>query len=179
MSSHPSKVGRSKKSPARKRTAPERNSSPQPLFGPRQIALLRESFAQIERQAGIAGLVFYRNLFTLDPSLRPLFHTSIDLQGRKLLESLSHTVATLENPRTLVPVLEAMGRRHVAYGARDEHYETVVQALLLTLAQILNTSFSQEVQEAWNQALSFVAKTMKDGASQSAILEEPNRATCS
>jgi hypothetical protein len=32
------------------------------------------------------------------------------------MEALAFTVATLENPSKLVPVLEAMGRRHVTYG---------------------------------------------------------------
>src|SRR5215831_4471581 len=69
----------------------------------KQIRLLRQSFALVEPKAGIAGLVFYRQLFTLDPSLRKLFQTSIDLQGRKLMESLGYTVATFENSEMLVP----------------------------------------------------------------------------
>src|SRR5262245_36249039 len=64
----------------------------------KEMRLLRGSFALIEPKAGIAGLVFYRQLFTLDLSLRELFQTSIELQGRKLMESLSYTVATFENP---------------------------------------------------------------------------------
>jgi hemoglobin-like flavoprotein len=118
----------------------------------------------VEPHAGIAGLMFYRHLFNLDPSLRLLFQTSIELQARKLMEALSYTIATLENPQALVPVLEAMGRRHVTYGARGEHYDTVIQAMLLTLADTLNSGFSAEVRNAWNEALTFVAETMKRGA---------------
>src|SRR5438477_6973908 len=87
----------------------------QSTLAERKIHLLRQSFALIEPHAGIAGLAFYRNLFNLDPSLRPLFQSSIELQARKLMEALSYTIATLEEPQTLVPTLEAMGRRHVAY----------------------------------------------------------------
>lgn len=128
------------------------------------MRLLRQTFALVEVKAGIAGLVFYRQLFTLAPSLRKLFQTSIDLQGRKLMESLGYTVATLENPEMLVPVLESMGRRHVTYGARTEHYDIVITALLQTLEQILNTAFTPEAREAWNKALKFVAATMLRGA---------------
>jgi hemoglobin-like flavoprotein len=129
---------------------------------------LRQSFALLEPKAGIAGLVFYRQLFTLDPSLRKLFQTSIDLQGRKLMESLGYTVATLENPEMLVPELESMGRRHVTYGARNEHYDTVITALMQTLEQILNAAFTAEAREAWNKALKFVAATMLRGATDAA-----------
>ncbi len=135
----------------------------------RKVRLLRQSFALVEPNAGIAGLIFYRHLFNLDPSLRPLFQTSIELQARKLMEALSYTIATLENPQALVPVLEAMGRRHVTYGARDEHYNTVIEAMLLTLTETLNSGFSAELRAAWSDALAFVADAMKRGALQSAI----------
>jgi hypothetical protein len=53
-----------------------------PALNAREITLLRSSFARIERQSGIAALVFYRSLFTLAPSLRALFRSDIELQGR-------------------------------------------------------------------------------------------------
>lgn len=118
----------------------------------------------MEAQAEIAALVFYRQLFTLDPSLRRLFHTSIELQGRKLMESLRYTMATLENPVALVPVLESMGRRHVTYGTRDEHYDTVLRAMMVMLEQTLGSAFTAETRDAWSKALDFVAETMKRGA---------------
>ena len=39
-------------------------------------------------------MIFYRNLFTVDPSLRPLFHTTIELQGRKFMEGPAAEVRT-------------------------------------------------------------------------------------
>ncbi len=138
----------------------------------RQIQLLRQSFALIEPQASIAALVFYRNLFTLDPSLRALFHTDIEIQGRKLMEALGFTVATLENPKALLPELEAMGRRHLTYGVRDEHYDTVLHAMMLTLEQALGQAFTPEVRTVWSSALGLVAETMKRGAAPVAALKQ-------
>lgn len=157
-----------KQSDRRKRKAPQsRGTKLQPLppaMNPEQIRLLRNSFAVIEPQAHIAALVFYRNLFSLDPALRPLFHSSIELQGRKLMEALAYTIATLEDPEKLIPALEAMGRRHVAYGAQDEHYATVVHAMMLTLEQSLAGAFTPEVRVTWKEALDLVAAVMKKGA---------------
>ena len=129
-----------------------------------QVTLLRRSFSVIETQADIAALVFYKNLFALDPSLRGLFHTSIELQGRKLMEALEFTMATLKNPEELVPMLEALGRRHVTYGAKHEHYGTVTQALLQTLAATLGGKFTPSTEDAWRQALGFVCAAMQRGA---------------
>jgi hemoglobin-like flavoprotein len=137
-------------------------------FSEARIQLLRQTFALLEPHAGIAGLIFYKNLFRLDPSLRQLFQTSIELQARKLMEALGYAISTLEQPAELIPALEAMGRRHVAYGVRDEHYATVIQAMLLTVEEILVRDFTPLVRAAWNETLTFVADTMKRGAAQSA-----------
>jgi hemoglobin-like flavoprotein len=137
----------------------------------RQIKLLRESFARVEPQGSIAALVFYRHLFTLDPSLRALFKTDIEIQSRKLIEALAFTVASLENPKALVPVLEDMGRRHFGCGVRDEHYDTVNTALLQSLQEILGKALTGEVRRAWKTALLFVSETMKRGAAQVSKLQ--------
>jgi len=142
-----------------------------PRFGPRQLRLLRRTFARLEQQTGITGLAFYRNLFNLDPALRPLFQTSIDRQARKLMESLAYTIATLEDPEALIPVLHSLGRRHATYGVRDQHYDTVVEALLATFAGTLGPAFSREARLALEQALGFVARVMKEGAAQTSLLK--------
>ncbi len=88
------------------------------------------------------------------------------------MESLGYTIATLENPKALVPVLEALGRRHFSYGACEEHYETVIKALLLMLEQTLADAFKPRSREVWNAALGFVAETMKRGAIETAALRK-------
>ena len=133
-----------------------------------QVQRLRESFSRIEQQADIAALVFYREVFTLAPELRPMFNTSIELQGRKLMDSLRHTVATLEKPAELVPVLEALGRRHLTYGTKEEHYPIIAKAMMRMLAEVLGKQFTAETATAWDQALKFVVATMQRGARESA-----------
>jgi hemoglobin-like flavoprotein len=143
-----------------------------PLFSRAQIVLLRRSFDRIAPQSGIAAMIFYRNLFTLDPSLRSLFHTTIELQGRKFMDSLEYAVASLENPQAVISALEAMGRRHVTYGTKPGHYATVVKALLQTLGECLEKEFTPAVEAAWRRALEFVAETMQRGAAHVHALTE-------
>jgi hemoglobin-like flavoprotein len=131
---------------------------------PGQAQLIRESFAKIEPMAAIAGLMFYQRLFTLDPSLRPLFERDIEQQGVKLMQALRFAVAAIDNPRELQPVLEALGRRHVYYGVEERHYETVGAALMQTLEYLLGPEFTPELKEAWLAIYTFMADTMKRAA---------------
>jgi len=123
-------------------------------------------------------MIFYRNLFTLDPSLRRLFHTSVELQGRKLMETISYAIATLERPDELIPALESLGRRHVLYGTKNEHYATVTSALLQTLGECLGEKFTPDVREVWARTLEFVSATMQRGAHDvQVLLDEPKAKT--
>ena len=132
----------------------------------RQIQLIRETFAQMEPRLAIAGLVFYQRLFSLDPSLRPLFTHDIDQQAVKLMQALKFAVAAVEQPRELQPVLESLGRRHVYYGVEARHYESVGAALMGTLAVLLGPAFTSEVKEAWQAIYTLMADTMKRAAAK-------------
>lgn len=133
---------------------------------PTQAQLIRESFAKIESRASIAALMFYQRLFSLDPSLRKLFQHDIEQQGLKLMQALRFAVATLDKPRELQPVLEALGRRHFYYGVEDRHYETVGVALLDALEHLLGPAFTPDVKQAWLEIYTFIADTMKEAAAK-------------
>ena len=128
----------------------------------RQRAIVRETWAAVAPIAPAAAALFYSRLFELDPSLRRLFgHASMEEQGRKLMQTLSVAVASLDRLDTLLPAVEALGRRHVGYGVRDEHYATVGEALLWTLEKGLGESFTDEARVAWATTYRTLAGVMQ------------------
>ncbi len=129
---------------------------------PEQRALVQDSFERVEPLGDTVAALFYGRLFELDPSLRPMFRGDMQAQERKLLQALALAVRSLDHLETLVPILEALGRRHAAYGVKDEHYATVGAALLWTLRQGLGDGFTAEVEEAWATVYQLVATTMKE-----------------
>jgi hemoglobin-like flavoprotein len=141
-----------------------RPSSLESRIASRQIEAIRQSFALVEPRAEVMALVFYQRLFTLDPSLRPLFRTNIDEQGQKLMQMLGVAVALLDQPFALEPSLEALGSRHAGYGVECWHYDTVGTTLLDTLAECLGGSFTAEVKDAWSALYTVVAEAMQRGA---------------
>lgn len=145
---------------------------PVPLL-PGQMQVLRKNYALVESKSGITSLIFYQNLFRLEPSLRSMFHSSIELQGRKLMEALSYTIDALEQPRRLIPVLESLGRRHITYGVKPEHYPIVLSALLSALKEVLKEDFTADAQNAWEAALKFVSAVMQRGAASGVPQMQP------
>jgi hemoglobin-like flavoprotein len=132
---------------------------------PDQIAMVRTSFAQVVPIKEAAAGLFYNRLFELDPSLKPLFKGDIKEQGSKLMAMIGTAVAGLDRLETIVPAVQALGKRHVGYGVQAGHYDTVAAALLWTLEQGLGAGFTPDVKAAWTSAYGILAGTMKDAAS--------------
>ena len=133
---------------------------------PEQKILVQQSFARVAPIADQAAALFYGRLFELDPSVKPLFKTDLESQGRKLMQVLAMAVSGLDDLDALVPVVQTLGRKHVAYGVTDEHYDTVGSALLWTLEQGLGEGFTPEVKAAWTDVYSIIATTMKTAAAE-------------
>ena len=138
---------------------------------PEHIALVQRTFADVLPMADAAAALFYERLFTLDPTLRSLFHIDMHEQGRKLMAVLQLAVAGLSRLEELVPIVQALGRRHHGYGVRDAHYATVGAALLWTLQEGLGERFTPEVQAAWTSAYTLLADTMRAAAEEEAAKE--------
>jgi len=133
---------------------------------PNQIDLVQRSWAEVLPMGEAAVLMFYERLFFVDPSLRIMFRGDMQRQARKVLEMMSFTVAGLKRVHEIVPLVQALGRRHAEYGVRDEHYDTVGAALLWTVAQGLGATFTPAVREAWTAAYALLADTMKGAAAK-------------
>jgi hemoglobin-like flavoprotein len=110
--------------------------------------------------------LFYQRLFELDPALRPLFKSDLADQQRKFRGSLMAIADKLDDPDDLLPELRALGRRHVGYGVKDEHYALVGEALLWALQRSVGATFTAEVREAWEELIAAVSTTMRRGAAE-------------
>jgi hemoglobin-like flavoprotein len=131
---------------------------------PEQIAMVRASFAQVVPIKEAAAGLFYGRLFELDPSLKPLFKGEMKEQGIKLMAMIGTAVGGLDRLDSIVPAVQALGKRHVGYGVQAAHYDTVASALLWTLEQGLGAAFTSDVKAAWTSAYGILAGTMKDAA---------------
>ena len=132
----------------------------------KQVALVQESWAAVVPISETAAELFYGRLFEIAPEVRPLFPDDLTAQGKKLMDMINTAVNGLTNLSAIVPAVQALGERHVAYGVKDEHYDTVAAALLWTLEKGLGDKFTPEVKGAWVAVYTVLATTMKEAAAK-------------
>lgn len=136
---------------------------------PNQVKLVQQSFTKVLPIAPTAAQMFYARLFEIDPSLKLLFKGDMKEQGRMLIMMIAGAVRGLSNPPALIPVLKDLGARHVGYGVRDHHYDTVGNALIWTLQAGLGEDFTDEVCDAWVEAYKLLAGVMQQGAREARL----------
>ena len=130
------------------------------------IARLESSFAQVSAAGDEFPRRFYDALFAAQPGLRRMFPADLALQRKKLLDMLRWVFATLRDPAAVRAQLAELGARHVAYGARLEHYPAVVRELVGAMAHVSGSHWSADLQKDWTDALQLVSEIMMRGGAQ-------------
>lgn len=129
------------------------------------VKLLRDSFDALKPRADLLARTFYRILFERYPGVKPLFaHVDMTEQRKKLLQAISVVVANADKPDRLEEVATALGARHVAYGAKPEHYGAVGESLIAALATVAGPLWSKSLEKAWTGAYTAVANFAIAGA---------------
>lgn len=131
---------------------------------PDKIALVQDSFAKVAPIAPQAADIFYARLFEIAPAVRPFFPDDMSEQKSKLMAMLGVAVNGLTRLDTILPAVQDLGRRHIAYGTLPEHYPVVGEALLYTLEQGLGEMWNDELAAAWGEAYSTLASAMIEAA---------------
>jgi len=109
---------------------------------------------------------FYGRLFAAAPSVRPLFPEDMRAQKTMLLGALVLLRKSLRNLDAIVPKLHELGARHVAYGARPEHYPVVGEALIASMAAVAGDAWEPRFGTSWSKAFEMVAGAMLAGAAE-------------
>jgi hemoglobin-like flavoprotein len=108
--------------------------------------------------------LFYSHLFESFPEVRNLFKTNDFVeQGRKLINMITGAVKKVEKLDSLNGNLEKLGRLHVTYGVKPEHYPIVGSNLLWTLETALGSQWNEESKKAWSKFYDLVAQKMIKG----------------
>jgi len=133
------------------------------------LAALETSFDLVAPRGEELMDEFYARLFAAAPAVRTLFPRDMEKQKTMLLSALVLLRKSLRDLDAIVPTLRILGARHVAYGARPEHYPVVGSVLIESMAAIAGPAWTPEYQQAWGAAFEIVAGTMLEGAAEAEL----------
>ncbi len=128
------------------------------------VRLIRDTWRQAEPYTPEISQFFYGMLFTLAPATRDFFPINMEVQRGRLVRALVHIVQMVDRPDDLVPFLRQLGRDHRKFGVLPRHYEAVGTSLLAALKRHLGDSWTPQVERAWAEAYTIIARAMQEAA---------------
>jgi NAD(P)H-flavin reductase/hemoglobin-like flavoprotein len=128
------------------------------------VRLIRDSWAKAEPYLPEVTQFFYGMLFTLAPATRDFFPINMDVQRNRMVRALVHVVRMVDRPDDLVPFLRQLGRDHRKFGVVSRHYEAIGTALLAAMRRQLGPAWTDEIERAWAEAFTLVARQMQEAA---------------
>ena len=128
------------------------------------IDLVLDGWEEASTQLPRLAEVFYARLFEIAPQTRSMFPADMTAQKVKFTTMMTWIVQHLDNAPALVPEVAELGKRHVGYGARADHYVLIGDSLLWALADVLGPRFTDEMRAAWREAYLLLAGLMARGA---------------
>lgn len=132
-------------------------------------ALVKDSYIILASRMEPVAARFYERLFARHPPLRGLFRPDLTAQRAHLAAAVAMVARNADHLDALEGPLADMGARHLAYGARPEHYPIVRDTLLESLAHALGDEWTPRLADAWRRALSAVAAAMLKGAARAEL----------
>jgi hemoglobin-like flavoprotein len=120
--------------------------------------LITNSFMKVAPIADDAAKLFYDRLFEVAPEVKPLFKGDMREQGRKLMQTIATVVSSVNRLDGILPEVQALGRRHIAYGVQKEQYTLVGETLIWTLEKGLGEDFTPEARVAWTKVYTVLAE---------------------
>jgi nitric oxide dioxygenase len=143
----------------------------------RTIELLAASFARVAARRHDAAAIFNARLFTTSPALRGLLSQDLEAQKAKFMSALAQIVEYYRIGVDPESYLARLAQGHASYAAQRAHFETLGDALVFTLAQVLRDDFTPEVRAAWVTAYGEVAAAMLRSADVSPRPLDPSPAS--
>ncbi len=125
-----------------------------------EIRIVQAHFARVYLAKGALSVLFYDRLFEIAPAARALFPKDMTAQREKLTDTLAFAVRHLGGGRDLEGALVELARRHVAYGARPEHFGPVGEALMHALREATPGGLTADQERAWAMTYATIEAAM-------------------
>lgn len=128
------------------------------------LFLVQKTTGALFSEEGAFANAFYECLFAMAPEAQHMFQGSMERQGYLMGHMLKGAIYALSRPKNVALGFRELGRRHIGYGVREEHYLLVRKALVDTLESRLKEDYSDRIRLAWERMFDLAFQFMKEGA---------------
>lgn len=108
---------------------------------------------------------FYKNMFANNPEVKPLFNMDKQNSGEQpkaLAMTILAAAQNIDNLSAILPAVKKIGKVHCDRQITEGHYPIVGANLLASIKEVLGSTATNEVIEAWGKAYEVISKIFID-----------------
>lgn len=108
---------------------------------------------------------FYKNMFANNPEVKPLFNMDKQNSGEQpkaLAMTILAAAQNIDNLPSILPAVKKIGEVHCDRQITEGHYPIVGVNLLASIKEVLGSTATNEVIEAWGKAYEVISKIFID-----------------
>lgn len=121
-----------------------------------------KSTVPVLREHGVAITTrFYQRMFENNAEVAPMFDMARQRNGEQpkaLAMAVMGAAENIENLSAIMPLVQNIGARHVAFGVKPEHYPIVGSNLLDAIKEVLGDAATDDIMKAWEEAFGILAE---------------------
>jgi nitric oxide dioxygenase len=126
----------------------------------KSINIVQSTAPVLKEHSKEIGKRFYELLFSKAPDLYNIFNQTNQKRGLQQ-EALGYAVYAageyITNLEAIKPVIERISQKHRAIGIKPEQYPVVGETLLQAVRDVLGSTATDEIIEAWGNAYGYIA----------------------
>ncbi|GLC96354.1 flavohemoprotein [Cupriavidus sp. TA19] len=106
---------------------------------------------------------FYKRMFEAHPELKNVFNMAHQERGEQqqaLARAVYAYAENIEDPSSLMAVLNNIANKHASLGVKPEQYPIVGEHLLAAIREVLGSAATEEIISAWAQAYGNLADVL-------------------
>ncbi|MFD2762165.1 NO-inducible flavohemoprotein [Lentibacillus juripiscarius] len=125
-----------------------------------KLSIVKASAPVLKEHSTAIGRRFYELLFTEVPELRNVFNQTNQkrgLQQEALVYAVYAAGENIDQLENLEQLVERIAEKHVSLGIKPEQYSVVGEVLIQAVQDVLGSSATDEVIDAWKAAYNHIA----------------------
>lgn len=135
----------------------------------RQIALVRNNFRALSPKRPDIFIPVYDRQVGEDPKAAAQYDGSLCQRARVLDGLIELALLSADHPTALFATLHKMGQDYAHYGSWREKHPFLIGQIIKVFAEATDTHWTDELADAWEQFLYFMAEGMLEGVKSSHV----------
>ncbi|MCY3414121.1 MAG: hypothetical protein INQ03_20925 [Candidatus Heimdallarchaeota archaeon] len=128
---------------------------------PKELKTLRKNWDVVRENKDKMASAHYDKLFEIAPNVEPLFKASAEVQGERLIHSITEVLRLLDvNEESVITYIKRLGIKHRGFKVKKSYYPYMIDSLIWAISSALGHELTDEETATWTKFIGEFSQIM-------------------